>query len=153
MARVLAALVALSTALVATNVVAASTHTSMAAVNPCGAVVPSGMLAKVAAQRRAGKRVLPAAVWRALESGGYYVCTVSRTKDGKLAATSFKLPIGRVGQRVWFRVLFQPDSPSQAASLAAAIRSDPKAFIRSLGGGGGDFTRGSSPSVPWRDSS
>lgn len=73
-----------------------------------------------------------------MEARSYYICTVSRNNDGKLAAVSFRLPIAKVGQRIWYRMLFQPDKPTGAPKLAAAIRADPKEFLRELGGGTSD---------------
>lgn len=71
-----------------------------------------------------------------MEAGPYYICTVGRTDNGRLAVVSFRIPIAPVGRRVWLRMLFETVSGGQAHELVSEIRADPRGFIDSLGGGG-----------------
>jgi hypothetical protein len=103
------------------------------AANPCAAI--GGTEGTVGSMRAEGRRLLPAAVWKALEAAGYYICTVSHTSTGKLEATSFRLPIGSRGQRVHTRLLFELKAAGEARLKQAEIRRDHSAFMKKLGGG------------------
>ena len=109
------------------------------AANPCRSL---GIGARAVRELRvAARRVVPAAAWRALEQGDYYVCVAARTRKGKLGVVSFRLPIGGVGQRVWFRLLVVPDAGVSPRVVAARIRADPAAFVAALAGAGDRSTR------------
>jgi hypothetical protein len=73
-----------------------------------------------------------------MQAGRYYICSATRTSDGKLAVVSFKLPIARLGRRLSYRLLLQPNRPKQAPSMAASIRANRKAFVRDISAGVSD---------------
>jgi hypothetical protein len=110
-----------------------------AATNPCGSLGVG--VSDVRESRAVVRSLVPAATWRALEQGGYYVCVAARTRKGKLGIVSFRLPIGGVGQRVWFRLLVWPHAGVAARAVAARIRADPAACVAALEGPGDRSTR------------
>jgi hypothetical protein len=101
--------------------------------SPCASLGSWATPSKVIAMRSLAKRSLPAQVWRALGANSYYVCEANRVESGGLAVTSFKLPIGGVGHRVRFRLLYEAGSPTDAARLAGAARAN---FASVFGGYG-----------------
>jgi hypothetical protein len=112
------------------GVVLAFAAAAEAAPNPCRPLGAPDDAVRL--WRASARRLLPVATWRALERDGYYVCTATQTAAGKLGVVSFKLPIPRVGRRISFRFLIEPDAGVSALALARSIRADPAAFVRAL---------------------
>jgi hypothetical protein len=86
-------------------------------------------IALIDAGRREAKRFLPRDVWHALEEDRYYVCFVGYETGGEMDATSYKLPIPALGQRMWYRDMWELDSPPEARAAAAEARADPVKFL------------------------
>ena len=90
--------------------------------NPCAPLGSWATSARVAAERNATRAALSPVAWRALEAGPYYVCDGNRAESGGFYATAYKVPIARVGHRVWLRILAEQGSHAEAEALARRVR-------------------------------
>ena len=93
--------------------------------------------AQVSATRAALRRSVPPAVWRGLESNGYFICGAFRTNDGRLGAAAFHFPIPPVGSVFRVRTLFEGKTLREASAIEDEARRNPSAFLRDFLGGVG----------------